>query len=284
MQVAERLAAEVGQDQHHHPRAVAQRAQQQVRPGEQLAQGFAEGRQQLVLVVRADAQQGGLLEQFLQQRAAGNLQLQFLLARFESGALLRQHVYLGAIGHQQQHPLQAAGAQRIAGTGGELHHVAERAGLAEQLGAMLPPLGQGFRRGRRRGRRFGTPAAGLPGPDQGHRRMPQRRSGVQARALRGEHVHLLLDFGQRLAQVQAGQALPAQHVRPVPALVRGDGQAIGEESAVGRLGQPAGEIGLGIELLLLEQGRLMVAGDTQGSNQQATVAGEQAIALDDPLR
>ena len=42
MQVAERLAAEVGQDQHHHPRAVAQRAQQQVRPGEQLAQGFAE--------------------------------------------------------------------------------------------------------------------------------------------------------------------------------------------------------------------------------------------------
>ncbi len=114
--------------------------------------------------------------------------------------------------------------------------------------------------------------------------MPQRRSGVQARALRGEHVHLLLDFGQRLAQVQAGQALPAQHVRPVPALVRGDGQAIGEESAVGRLGQPAGEIGLGIELLLLEQGRLMVAGDTQGSNQQATVAGEQAIALDDPLR
>lgn len=107
---------------------------------------------------------------------------------------------------------------------------------------------------------------------------------MQARALRGEHVYLLLDFGQRLAQVQAGQALPAQHVRPVPALVRGDGQAIGEESAVGRLGQPAGEIGLGIELLLLEQGRLMVAGDTQGSNQQTTVAGEQAIALDDPLR
>lgn len=73
-------------------------------------------------------------------------------------------------------------------------------------------------------------------------------------------------------------------VLAAPVVVAGQRQAAGQQNAVGRLGQPAPQVRIGVEKLLLMQGVFVVAGDMQGLDQQAAVFHQQAVALDDPLR
>ncbi|MNJ72892.1 hypothetical protein D3C77_696100 [compost metagenome] len=96
-------------------------------------------------------------------------------------------------------------------------------------------------------------------------------------------MDLLLQFVQRQFHEQSGDALPAQAVVVAPAHMGGDRQPVGQQHRVARLGQPAAQGRVGVELLLLVQRVFLVTGNVQGLDQQAAVVAEQAVALDDPV-
>jgi len=113
--------------------------------------------------------------------------------------------------------------------------------------------------------------------------MPEFCRGLLARTLRGVLVNLLLHIAQRQLQVEPGQMLPAQAMRTIPGVVGRQCQAVGQQDAVGWLGQPAPQRNIGIEHLLLVQRVLIVARDVQRLDQLAAIGNQQAVALDHPV-
>ena len=66
--------------------------------------------------------------------------------------------------------------------------------------------------------------------------------------------------------------------------MRGHRQAVGQEDGVGRARQPARQLGVGVQALLLGQRLAFGVGQVQGADQQFVVLAEQAQALADPFR
>ncbi len=65
-------------------------------------------------------------------------------------------------------------------------------------------------------------------------------------------------------------------------MVTGQGQAIGQQDGVAGMGQPAPQIGVVVEALLLFEG-IVAMGDVQRPDQLAAILVQQAIAFHDPL-
>jgi len=67
-------------------------------------------------------------------------------------------------------------------------------------------------------------------------------------------------------------------------MVRGQCQAVGQHDGVARQRQPAAQVGVGVEHLLLMQRVLVVVGNMQGLDQAPLIGAQQAITLNDPVR
>ncbi|MCY1443406.1 hypothetical protein D9M71_598190 [compost metagenome] len=180
------------------------------------------------MVFRGQAQLRRFAQQALQQFALVDGQHQAGGICRHAGNLMDPQLALGLVGHQQHHPLHAAGDQGVAGKGGQVDGIAERAGLGQQLAAELAPDTQGLSRRGRRGDLTLVQALLMPRPEQGFGRVEQAWAGVMTGADRGLLVHQLLHVVQRSLQVKAGEQLPALHVRIGPAHLRGQGQAVGQ--------------------------------------------------------
>ena len=282
--LAERAAALVGHQHHGNSLLVGDGAQDQVFAGEQAFQVAGQQGRVLGDVGGRQAQLCGFVEQAAQHLALARVQAQAAAGYANAEALLAEQAAVGAVTEQDQQTLHAAGLQGVAGAAGELQYVGKGAGFAQQFGAVLAPgIDLGFHRGGCGGRFFCLQMARIPWPQQGLGRVPEFGFMVAARALGGMLVHELLQIIEAELQVQGGELLPAPAGFAVPGLMGANRQAVGQQDAVGRQGQPAAQVAVVIQMLLLLGRLLAAAGNAQGFDQLAAVIQQQAVAMQNPF-